>query len=278
MRSTLVVIATALVLVSPSAATAAPPSNDAFASASLIGALPFSDSADLEDAGVEPGEQHFCNFKTRSVWYRIDGSIRQPVTITVSGAVGTLLRDFGGGSVGNLGFDGCLFGSTTVLLSRSVRTTSRCRTAGSGRHPSRLTSQPSTLRRTTRSQTRKRSVQCRIRTSSRCSPRLSRATSRQPPRPSWRPRGGATRPPRAVLSSSRFRTVAAKPACTRVIRSPLSRRCRARAPSPDASSRPKPGRPTCSRSGTPATSAVAGFSASRSVKRRASAPQPCTSR
>ncbi len=116
MRSTLVVIATALVLVSPSAATAAPPSNDAFASASLIGALPFSDSADLEDAGVEPGEQHFCNFKTRSVWYRIDGSIRQPVTITVSGAVGTLLRDFGGGSVGNLGFDGCLFGSTTVLL------------------------------------------------------------------------------------------------------------------------------------------------------------------
>jgi hypothetical protein len=114
-RSTLVVIAAALMLASPSTA-AAPPSNDAFGSASLIGAVPFSDSANLEDASVEPGEQHFCNFKTRSIWYRIDGSIRQPVTITVSGAVGTLLRDFGGGSVGNLGFDGCLFGSTTVLL------------------------------------------------------------------------------------------------------------------------------------------------------------------
>lgn len=116
MRSALLVLAAALVLVSPSAATAAPPSNDAFGSASLVGALPFSDNANLEDASVESGEQHFCNFKTRSIWYRIDGSIRQPVTITISGAVGTLLRDFGGGTVGNLGFDGCLFGSTTVLL------------------------------------------------------------------------------------------------------------------------------------------------------------------
>ena len=116
MRSVFALIAAALALALASSAGAAPPSNDAFGSATLIGSLPFSDSTNLEDATVEPGEQHFCNFKTRSSWYRIDGSIRQPVTITVTGAVGTLFRDFGGGSVGSLSVDACIFGSTTVQL------------------------------------------------------------------------------------------------------------------------------------------------------------------
>ena len=185
MRSTLVVIAAALMLASPSAATAAPPSNDAFGSASLIGAVPFSDNANLEDASVEPGEQHFCNFKTRSIWYRIDGSIRQPVTITVSGGVGTLLRDFGGGNVGNLGFDGCLFGSTTVLLQPFGTYYVQVSDSGFGSTPIQVDVAVVDPRSTTRSQTRKRSAQCRIRTSSRCSPRPSRATSLRPPRPYW---------------------------------------------------------------------------------------------
>ncbi len=118
MRSALVFVIAALALALPSAGSAAPPSNDAFASATVISSLPFDDSSSLEDASVEPGEQHICTFKTRSLWYRIGPSIQQPVTVTVSGAVGTLFRDFGGG-VGNLNFEGCIFGSQTVLLQPS---------------------------------------------------------------------------------------------------------------------------------------------------------------
>ena len=99
-------------------ASAAPPANDSFATPTSVGSVPFSDSTDLDGAGVEAGEQHYCNFKTRSVWYRLEASVNGPVSIDLSGSspgvVGTVYRHFGGG-VGNLGFEGCIFGGGLQL-------------------------------------------------------------------------------------------------------------------------------------------------------------------
>ena len=106
-----------LALALPSAGGAAPPSNDAWASASTIGSVPFSDGLDLDGATTEPGEPQICSFKTRSVWYRFTPTSASPVRIALSGGTpglaASMYRHFGGG-VGNLGFEGCVFGSATL--------------------------------------------------------------------------------------------------------------------------------------------------------------------
>ena len=118
MRPALVLAVAALALALPVTASAAPPANDSFATPTSVGSVPFSDSTNLDDAGVEAGEQHYCNFKTRSVWYRLEASVNGPVSIDLSGSspgvVGTVYRHFGGG-VGNLGFEGCIFGGGLQL-------------------------------------------------------------------------------------------------------------------------------------------------------------------
>jgi len=115
-RSALVFVFAALALALPSAGSAAPPSNDDFASAADI-SLPFTATTDLEGSTTEVSEPQFCNFKTRSVWYRLAPSSTTPVTIDMSGSspgvVMTLWRSFGG--INNLSFQGCLFGGSTIL-------------------------------------------------------------------------------------------------------------------------------------------------------------------
>ena len=118
MRSALLLAVAVLALALPTSGSAAPPVNDDFANAASVESLPFADSTNLDGAGVELGEQHFCNFKTRSVWYRIDPALVGPVTIDLTGSspgvVGTLYRHFGGG-VGNLAAEGCIFGGSTAF-------------------------------------------------------------------------------------------------------------------------------------------------------------------
>ncbi len=117
MRSAFVLAVATLALALPSAGSAAPPSNDGFAAPASIGSLPFSESLDLDGATTEPGEPQICSFKTRSVWYRFTPTSASPVRIALGGSTPglsmTMYRHFGGG-IGNLSFEGCVFGAATL--------------------------------------------------------------------------------------------------------------------------------------------------------------------
>lgn len=122
MRSAVLLTVAALALGLTGSASAAPPPNDAFASAAAIGSVPFSDGVDLQEATSEFAEPQFCSFKTRSIWYRFQPASNAPVTIDLVGSspgvVASLYRSFGGG-IQNLAFEGCVFGGATTLNAQS---------------------------------------------------------------------------------------------------------------------------------------------------------------
>ena len=66
----------ALVLAAPAIANAAPPANDAFASAVTIdpASLPFDASVPIDEATVEDGEPVGCFGIQKSVWYQVIAS------------------------------------------------------------------------------------------------------------------------------------------------------------------------------------------------------------
>ena len=99
-------------------AYAAPPTNDNFDFATIIGALPFSDAVDNTEATTEAGEPQYCISQAHTVWYsftptspiavRADtsGSSFGDTTLTVYQAVGSgfgglseLICTYSGGSV-----------------------------------------------------------------------------------------------------------------------------------------------------------------------------------
>lgn len=125
MRITLAALIGVVALVVPGTASALP-GNDAFASASSISSLPFSDSIDLIGATTQPGEQQVCNFQQQSVWYRYQPSTATGVRINLAGSsfgvVANVWRDFGGG-LGSLSFQGCLgFGGSMTLSAEAGAT------------------------------------------------------------------------------------------------------------------------------------------------------------
>ncbi len=77
-----------LALSSVQPAYAAPPPNDNFASATVISALPFSDSVDSTGATLEPGEMSFCGStpQTQSVWYSFTPSANAAVIANTAGS------------------------------------------------------------------------------------------------------------------------------------------------------------------------------------------------
>ena len=117
MRTALLFTFAALALVLAPGAAAAPPPNDAFESASVVGAVPFSTSVDLAEATTQSGEPQACTFKTRTAWYRFEPATNMPVRIglgaSAPGVTAALWRSFGG--IFNLSFEGCVFGGTTTL-------------------------------------------------------------------------------------------------------------------------------------------------------------------
>ncbi|MCP2241845.1 PKD domain-containing protein [Lentzea aerocolonigenes] len=81
MRALTIAAAVALTAaLAPGVAHAAPPSNDDFANATTIGALPFSSTVDTREATRDSGEPSHCWWSTSSVWYRYtaaaDGFVR----------------------------------------------------------------------------------------------------------------------------------------------------------------------------------------------------------
>ena len=84
-RSASALLALVLALIAVIPAAAAPPSNDNFADAHIIASLPFSDTVDMTEAGVEPGEPASCSSADRTVWYAFTPSDTILVRITRQG-------------------------------------------------------------------------------------------------------------------------------------------------------------------------------------------------
>jgi hypothetical protein len=61
----------ALVAAAVPAPALAAPANDNFGSATLVGALPYTDSVDVGSATTESGEPQACSSSPRTVWYRV---------------------------------------------------------------------------------------------------------------------------------------------------------------------------------------------------------------
>ena len=71
----------------PGTALAAPPSNDNFADAFVIGALPFSDSVDISQATIEePNEPQACFFMERTIWYSFTPMANTAVRVDTEGS------------------------------------------------------------------------------------------------------------------------------------------------------------------------------------------------
>ena len=99
-------------------AFAAPPTNDAFASAETLGSIPTGVSVDLTEATVEVGEPAgACWQPARSAWYAVTPATDVLVRLTTSGPYDravNLYRDNGSG-LGGLGFVACAYSWNEVL-------------------------------------------------------------------------------------------------------------------------------------------------------------------
>jgi hypothetical protein len=91
-------------------ALAAPPTNDNFADAQVITALPFSATVDTTEATIEVSEPESCWFLTNTVWYSFTPSQNTAVTAdTFGGAVSANLNVYRstGSGISSLQFMGC---------------------------------------------------------------------------------------------------------------------------------------------------------------------------
>jgi hypothetical protein len=85
-----------------------PPSNDRFANAESVSALPFSATVDIADATTELGENQFCASMNKTIWYAFTPSetiAARVITTGISDNV-NLYRSFGSG-IGDQSFMGC---------------------------------------------------------------------------------------------------------------------------------------------------------------------------
>jgi PKD repeat protein len=106
---TIAILAAALVGLAVAPTALAAPLNDLFADATAVTSTPFTDTVDLTDAGMEPGEPQVCSTQTQSVWYRVTLPTRAVLNVGVSGGFGAtfnLYRQFAPG-FGGLMFAGC---------------------------------------------------------------------------------------------------------------------------------------------------------------------------
>src|SRR5688572_5506064 len=90
-------------------AQAAPPSNDNFADAEAISALPFSTSVDNTEATVEPAEPLNCGSPFRSVWYSITPAEPTAIRVSLESPVGSSVEIYlsSGSGISDLTFVGC---------------------------------------------------------------------------------------------------------------------------------------------------------------------------
>lgn len=91
--ATAAAVGLAMTLAAAPAASAAPPSNDAFANATVVSALPYSTPVALTEATLQPGEPVLCTesdpdyseytyAQSNTLWYKYVSPIRQTLTAT----------------------------------------------------------------------------------------------------------------------------------------------------------------------------------------------------
>src|SRR4051794_39719811 len=124
-RIVLVVALACCSLVMPTAEVrAVAPSNDNFATASDIVALPFSETVDMADATLEPGEPFPCAFTSGSTWYRIHATDAEVLRLTLSGPMFQLwadvFRDTGSGMAGLVHTVGCLTPGSSATITAAA--------------------------------------------------------------------------------------------------------------------------------------------------------------
>lgn len=104
-----------------------PPMNDNFDSATVIGALPFSETQDISGATTESDEPQPCNFSERTVWYAFTPEADIVVRADTAGSNFsdtqlTVYESVGSGFVG-LNFLNCAsFSSPVIFLARAGTT------------------------------------------------------------------------------------------------------------------------------------------------------------
>jgi len=106
---------------------AVPVSNDAFANATVIPALPFSDAVDITPASSEPGEPiPSCSFGSsgRTVWYAFTPSETASISASVDAPFAHVLAAYTGSAVGNLVQVGCTgaFGAKLTFVATTGTT------------------------------------------------------------------------------------------------------------------------------------------------------------
>jgi hypothetical protein len=105
----------------PSAALAAPPTNDNFAQATVIGALPFTDTLVSTEATSEPGEPFPCSGSfPQTVWYTFTPSTTGQYRASTSGstvAAGLMVYRQTGTTFGSLSSVGCSLGLEPLVFS-----------------------------------------------------------------------------------------------------------------------------------------------------------------
>ena len=120
-RMLLAAVATAALLGAAAAPAAlAAPANDAFAAATPVSALPFSDTTDMSGATVETDEPQFCSYSQGSVWYAVTPSANGTLSASTLGSTApaqlNVYRQDGSGLSG-LSFVGCQnFGFEPVVF------------------------------------------------------------------------------------------------------------------------------------------------------------------
>lgn len=87
MRITIAVVFGVVALLVPGTASAAPPANDGFATATAvdIGSLPLTDVVDISEAGTEGGEINHCGVST-TVWYSFTPTSDAVIRLNPSGS------------------------------------------------------------------------------------------------------------------------------------------------------------------------------------------------
>jgi hypothetical protein len=113
----------------PSAALAAPPTNDNFAQATVIGGVPYTDLVVATEATAELGEPTgFCSgTPQQTVWYAFTPSSSGIYRASLSGSftphVALNMYRQTGTSLGSLAFIGCQFGDQPVVFSATAGVT-----------------------------------------------------------------------------------------------------------------------------------------------------------
>ena len=128
MRITIAVVIGVVALVVPGTASAAPPANDGFATATAVdvGSLPLTDVVDITEAGLEGGESNHCGV-SNTVWYSFTPSADAVIRIDPSGtsffgSVLNLYRQTGSG-LGGLSHMFCSSFSSQMTISAQAGTT-----------------------------------------------------------------------------------------------------------------------------------------------------------